>query len=149
MLAPDCIRWMAHHHGSTRLGQANHVRLIIIVLFILLAGCDGSGVTQTSQTEHYTVQLNLDGTGFGQRTATITVNDVAGQPVVADQVVISPVMEQMGMLAPEATAQATEPGRYQAKGEFFSMIGEWQLNVRVSVGGKEEIARFVVQAVQE
>lgn len=109
----------------------------------------GSGITQTSKTAHYTVQLALDGTGFGQSTAMIMVTDTAGQPVVANEVVLSPVLESMGMAAPETIARPTDPGDYEAKGEFFSMIGEWHLDVRVNVAGNEEVARFTVLATQE
>ena len=122
--------------------------IAVPMLFVLLTACANSGITQTSKTAHYTVQLALDGTGFGQRTATIMVTDTAGQPVVANEVVLSPVMESMGMAAPETIAQPTDPGDYEAKGEFFSMIGEWELDVRVNVGGNEEIARFTVLATQ-
>ena len=123
--------------------------IILVALLVCLVACGGSGIRQTAQTQHYTVQLNLDSTGFGERTATIEVHNTDGQPVVADQVVLSPVMEQMGMAAPEATADMIAPGRYQAKGEFFSMIGEWQVDVRVTVRAMEEVARFNVQAIQE
>ena len=67
----------------------------------------------------------------------------------ADEVVLAPVMESMGMAAPETIAQPTDPGDYQAKGEFFSMIGEWRINVRVNVGGNEEVARFTIQTTQQ
>jgi len=33
-------------------------------------------------------------------------------------------------------------------GEFFSMSGEWDVDVRVSAGGSEEVANFKVQATQ-
>lgn len=128
------------------------VRRILILAALtslaLLAGCGGSGVTQTTKTEHYSVQLSLDGTDFGERTATIAVNDFAGQPITADAVVLSPVMQQMGMAAPEMTAQMIAPGRYQVKGEFFSMVGEWRMDVRVSVGGNDEVADFRIQVAQ-
>ena len=75
----------------------------------------------------------------------IAVNDHSGQPAAVDQVVLAPVMEAMGMASPELTALPTSPGRYQIKGEFFAMIGEWQVNVRVSAAGKEDLARFVFQ----
>jgi len=122
---------------------------IVTILFASLSACGGSGITQTSKTAHYTVQLALDGTGFGRRTATITITDTSGQPVIANEVVLTPVMESMGMAAPESIAQPTDPGDYQAQGEFFSMIGEWQLDVRVNVDGNEEIARFAVQATEQ
>jgi hypothetical protein len=113
----------------------------------MLAAC-GSGITQTAQTERYSVAITLDSASFGERTATIVVNDRAGQPAAVDQVVIAPVMESMGMASPELTAQSSAPGRYQVKGEFFSMIGEWEVDVRVSAAGKDDRARFVFQVQQ-
>jgi hypothetical protein len=92
--------------------------------------------------------MTLDSASFGERTATIAVNDRSGQPAAVDQVVLAPVMPSMGMASPELTAQPTAPGRYQIKGEFFSMIGEWQVNVRVSAAGKDDMARFLFQVQQ-
>jgi hypothetical protein len=121
--------------------------LYIVVVLLVLTACGGSGITQTTETDRYTVRLQLEGSGFGQRTAMIELSDESGQPVVADEVVVSPVMEEMGMAAPEVPAQQVAPGRYEARGEFFSMLGEWQLlDVRVSAGGAEEVARFIVEA---
>jgi hypothetical protein len=122
------------------------VRFIMLALF--LSACGGSGITQTARTQHYTVQLTLDGAGFGQRQATVEVHDAAGNPVAADQVVLASVMRQMGMAAPETIAQSTAPGRYQATGEFFSMIGDWELDVRVGAGGTEEVATFTIPVTQ-
>jgi hypothetical protein len=121
--------------------------LFFALLAFTLASC-GGGITQTAQTERYNIAITLDSASFGERTATIAVDDRAGQPAAVDQVVLAPVMESMGMASPELTAQATAPGRYQVKGEFFSMIGEWQVNVRVSAAGKDDTARFVFQVQQ-
>ena len=118
--------------------------LLAALMLVTLAGCGGSGITETSRTEHYNVQLSLDGAGFGERTATIDVSDLSGKPVSADQVVLSSVMQQMGMASPEVTAQPVAPGRYQARGEFFSMVGEWNVAVRVSAGGTVETASFKI-----
>jgi YtkA-like len=123
--------------------------LLAIAVVLALAACGGSGITQTNQTQHYKVQLTLDGTGFGERTATVDVTDLAGQPVAADQVVLAPVMRQMGMLSPEMTAQQVAPGRYQAKGEFFSMAGAWEVDVRISAGGQEEVSSFTFDVAQQ
>jgi hypothetical protein len=120
---------------------------LLVLLLLTLAAC-GSGITQTAQTERYKIELTLDQASFGERTATIAVNDLSGQPAAVDKVVLAPVMESMGMASPELTAQPTGPGRYQIKAEFFSMIGEWQVDVRVSAAGKDDTARFVFQ-VQE
>ena len=43
----------------------------IAVLGAILVACGGEGVTQTTQTQRYNVQLTLDSLRFGQRTATI------------------------------------------------------------------------------
>jgi len=125
-----------------------HLVILSLVLLFTLAACAGSGISQTAQTERYTVEMTLDSASFGERTATVAVSDRAGQPATVDQVVLAPVMEAMGMASPELTAQPSGPGRYQAKGEFFSMLGEWHVNVRVSAGGKDDTARFIFQ-VQE
>jgi len=124
-----------------------HLVILSLVLLFTLAAC-GSGITQTAQTERYTIAITLDSASFGERTATIAVDDRSGQPAAVDQVVLAPVMASMGMAAPELIAQSTAPGRYQVKGEFFSMIGEWQVNVRVSAAGKDDMARFLFQVQQ-
>ena len=116
---------------------------------VLLTACGGNGFAQTADTTSYHIQLNLDGVDFGQHTATVVVQDKSGQPAAVDQVVIAPLMESMGMVSPEQVAQPLGGGRYQAKGEFFSMLGEWEVDVRVSAGGKEELARFKVPVQQE
>jgi hypothetical protein len=124
------------------------ITVISIGLLVLLAACGGSGITQTTRTDHYNVQLSLDGAGFDERTATIEITDLAGQPVTADQVVLSPTMKSMGMASPEAPAQMVQPGRYQARSAFFSMLGEWDVDVRVSAGGAEEVASFKIMVEQ-
>jgi hypothetical protein len=121
--------------------------LLLITCILMLAAC-GSGITQTAQTERYSVQLTLDGASFGEHTATIEVRDRSNQPVDGAQVAVAPLMEVMGMASPEQTAQPLGGGRYQVKGEFFSMIGEWDVDVRVSAGGKDDTARFKIQVQQ-
>jgi hypothetical protein len=119
-----------------------------LVLALALAGCGGSDYTQSAQTDSYQVQLGLDGTNFDEHTATIEVRDKSNQPVDGAEVVVASLMQAMGMVSPEQTAQPQGSGRYLVKGAFFSMIGEWEFDVRISAGGKEEIARFKVP-VQE
>lgn len=122
--------------------------LSAILVAFTLAACGDSGAVQTAKTDHYTIQLGLNGTGFGERVATIQILDEAGQPASVEQIVIVPVMEQMGMASPEVAAQPLSSGYYQAKGEFFPMIGEWTVRVRVSAGGNEEVATFKFQVTQ-
>ena len=116
-----------------------------IVAAFMLVACGESDAVQTGKTAHYTIQLGLSGTGFGERTATIQIVDEAGQPASVTQIVVEPVMEQMGMAAPEVVAEPLSSGYYQAKGVVLSMIGEWSVRVRVTAGGNEEIATFKVQ----
>src|SRR5689334_2886983 len=110
--------------GTLILGRSSFVirrssfLLFALLLAFALASC-GGGITQTAQTERYTVALTLDGASFGEHTATIAVNDHSGQPATVDQVVLAPVMPSMGMADPEMMAQATGPGRYEVKGDFF------------------------------
>ena len=123
--------------------------ILLALVLILLAACGGSGYSQSIQTGSYSVRLALDGTNFDEHTATIELSDKAGQPVEGAQVVVAPLMASMGMAAPEQAAQPLGSGRYQSKGAFFSMIGEWEFDVRVSAGGQpEEIARFKVPVQQ-
>jgi hypothetical protein len=119
-------------------------RTILFIAAVLLAACGAQGA-QTAQTERYTVSLRLEGAGVGEQVATIEVTDRQGRPVAADQVVIAPVMRDMGMASPEVAAQPVAPGRYTAGGLLFPMLGEWQLDVRVAAGGVEETVTFTVQ----
>jgi hypothetical protein len=131
------------HHSPFVIRHSSFVISAVLLVFTL-AAC-GSGISQTAQTERYTVALTLDSASFGERTATIAVDDRAGQPAAVDEVVLAPVMESMGMASPELVAQPTAPGRYQVKGDFFSMLGEWQVKVRISAAGKDDLAQFLFQ----
>lgn len=122
---------------------------LMVVASLLLAACGGSGFAQTVDTASYRVQLNLDGADFNEHTATITVQDKAGKAATVDQVVVAPIMEAMGMASPEQAAQPLGDGRYQVKGTFFSMLGSWEFDVRISAGGNEEVARFTVPVQQQ
>jgi hypothetical protein len=53
------------------------------------------------------------------------------------------------MTGPSVVAEEIEPGRFEAKGELFTMLGEWNLAVRVEGGSADpdEQAMFTVEAV--
>ena len=100
--------WGAAAQRRSATGTSDVIRHSVFVIFALLlvftvAAC-GSGITQTAQTQRYTVGLTLDSASFGERTATIVVNDRAGQPAAVDEVVLTPVMESMGMAIPRIRA---------------------------------------------
>lgn len=122
------------------------VRMILCgLLAALLGACGQSGITQTNKTERYTVVLVLDNAAMGMRTFTLNISDQAGAPVSAESVVIAPVMREMGMASPEVTAPMVEPGAYQVQADPFSMLGEWQLDVRIAAGGSEDTTTFTVE----
>lgn len=123
--------------------SAGGALLAAIVVAALLVACGGGA--QSIQTDSYTVTLRLEGAGVGERTATIDIADRQGRPAAPDAVVLAPVMRDMGMASPEVTAQPSGPGRYTARAPFFSMLGEWELDVRVTAGGADETASFTVQ----
>ena len=128
------------------------MRRLVIAMFmvgalIIVSACGESApVSQMGQTQRYKIQFSLDGTGLGERIATIALSDLGGQPIAAEQVAVLPTMQQMGMTSPEVVAQQVAPGRYQAKSEFFTMLGDWEVGVRVKDRGIEETATFKIHA---
>jgi hypothetical protein len=118
------------------------------IVAVALAGACTQPQPQSLQadTPSYHVQLDLDAASLGQRTATIEITDTRGDPVDAEQVVVTPTMAEMGMTRPTLVADEIEPGRYQATGELFTMLGEWTLTVRVESAGADDEATFTVEA---
>jgi hypothetical protein len=119
-------------------------RLLLLAALSFLAACGPGAVTQTNKTERYTVQFSVDKPTIGARVFTIGVNDASGAPVTADQVVVAPVMREMGMASPEMVATPAGAGRYTAQGDSFSMLGEWQIEVRITAGGQDDTTTFIV-----
>ena len=119
----------------------------IVVLLVGLVGCGPTSATsQTFKTERHIVQLALDGTGLGERVATIDIKTLDNQPIADGDIVVAPAMRQMAMSSPAVTAHQVAPGRYEARGEFFTMLGEWQLAVQVHTQAGQDMAMFNVRA---
>lgn len=119
--------------------------LLLLLVSLSLVACGQGPITQTNKTERYTVTMTIDRAQVGPRTVTIAVSDPAGAPADVELVVLAPVMTEMGMAEPELTAARVAPGRYEVRGEPFSMLGIWELNVRISAGGAEETTTFLVE----
>ena len=104
-------------------------------------------LTLTRQTQNYAVQLDLDAATLGLRTATIQVSALNGRGPAIKTVKLMPSMRDMHMLGPEFEAARGEGGRYQAQGEFFTMLGKWEIDVRIVSENAQEVAVFKVTAV--
>lgn len=128
----------------TARGRCRVLRLLplLVAVLVALAACGSGAVVQTAQTARYTVQLSVEGAQVGKGTATVELRDTSGQPATVDSVVLAPTMKSMGMASPEVAAQPVAPGRYRAEEITFSMLGDWELDVRVTAGGSEETAAF-------
>lgn len=117
------------------------------IVAVAFAGACGQPQPQSLQadTASYHVQLDLDAASLGQRTATIEITDSRGDPVDAEEVVVTPAMAAMGMTGETLVANEIEPGRYRATGALFTMLGEWTLTVRVESAGTDDEATFTVE----
>ena len=121
-----------------------------VALVAIAAACqEPEPLSLESETQSYRVQLDLDGASLGRRTATIEVTDANRRPVAAEHVVVSAIMADMDMTGPSVVADEVRTGRYEAKGEFFTMLGEWTLAVRIDGGDttSDEQAVFTLDAV--
>jgi hypothetical protein len=133
------------HAARDRCRVLRLLPLLIVALAVLAACASGGQPPQTAQTARYSVQLSVEGAKLGDAAATVEVRDAAGQPAQVESVVVAPTMKSMGMASPEVTAQQVSPGRFRAEGITFSMLGDWELDVRVAAGGSEDTAMFKVQ----
>ncbi|MDF2760423.1 MAG: hypothetical protein K0S99_3057 [Thermomicrobiales bacterium] len=66
----------------------------------------------------------------------VDVRDPDGAPLPDARVVIFAEMAGMGQAGQGTPAEEVEPGRYVARGVSLSMVGDWQVTVRVSPRGQ-------------
>ncbi|MBO0870217.1 MAG: hypothetical protein J2P15_16795 [Micromonosporaceae bacterium] len=105
---------------------------------LMLTACQAPPpVSLQKKTASYSVTLNLDSPTLGQRTATIQLS--GPEP---SRVVVAPSMRTMKMTGADAVATKVGNGRYQARGDFFPMLGDWNLEVRISGPTGLEVATF-------
>jgi len=91
-------------------------------------------ITLQGETAAYHVRLDLDAATLGRRVVTVEVADAADQAVAA-QVDLHTSMPEMRMVGPAVRMEQTGPGRYEASGDLFTMLGDWTVTVRVSEPG--------------
>ena len=111
----------------------------------LLTGCGSKAVTQTNETGHFSIAMSLDAAALGQRSIDLHIRDKAGADTDVEEMIVAPVMREMGMASPEMRAQRIAVGQYRVTGEPFSMTGIWELDVRVVFQGQEETSIFKVE----
>jgi mono/diheme cytochrome c family protein len=71
------------------------------------------------------VTLQLDDAALGPRVIDVLITDVAGMPIDASEVRLRFSMTEMDMGTIETAAERVSPGRFQARGPFFTMAGRW------------------------
>jgi hypothetical protein len=121
-----------------------------VLALVLAAGAcsQPSPVSLQAKTASYDVELDLDGASLGRRSASIEVTASGSrEPDEIEQVTVSTVMADMNMPAASLVADEIEPGRYEARDELFTMLGDWTLTVRIEGTGFDEEAQFTVEAV--
>lgn len=119
--------------------------LVLVSAVLTLAACQTpTPVTLHATTASYTVDLDLDAASPGARTATI---HVAGAGAAPSEVTLTTVMVHMKHPGPTVQASRLDDGQYQARGEFFTMLGAWHIEVRLHGPAGPEVALFEVTAV--
>jgi len=108
----------------------------IVVLLIAVVGLGGwligrnsrplaTGVAQTAAAGDLRVTLRIDDTTVGTRVIDVTVADAEGQPADVSDLRLRFSMRDMNMGLSEIQAQPVGRGHFQARGQFFSMVGNW------------------------
>lgn len=115
--------------------------LCLFTLVMLLTAC-ATTPAMTQQTASYTVTLSFDTLAVGDRAATVEVRDSSG-PVDTAEVIFTPTMLSMGMASPETVAKPIGNGRYTSDTILLSMVGDWELDVKITRDGTSETARFL------
>ncbi|MFG1708641.1 FixH family protein [Nonomuraea sp. M3C6] len=121
----------------------------VVTVILVGAGQAPSPVSLRAQTADYHVRLDLDGASLGRRIATVHVAGADGRPVAPADIDVRATMSTMGMTGELLRARQIAPGRYEANGELFSMLGDWTVTVRISKPGPNptQEALFAVTAV--
>jgi mono/diheme cytochrome c family protein/Tol biopolymer transport system component len=95
-----------------------------------------SGVAQTAKAGDVSVTLRLDDTVLGQRVIDVMVSDSAGKPADVGAVRLRFAMADMDMGNSEIIAQPIGAGHFQARGQFFTMAGNWAVEATLLRDGQ-------------
>jgi Tol biopolymer transport system component/mono/diheme cytochrome c family protein len=95
-----------------------------------------TGVAQTAQAGGMSVTLRMDAAAIGQRVLDVTIADGAGKPADIGAVRLRFTMIGMDMGNIEVDAQPIGTGHFQARGQFFSMAGDWTVEATLLRDGQ-------------
>ena len=127
-----------------RLAAAAGVLAALVLAAVLLwPGDDSTEMVGGTASYAITVEPDAD-PAVGDNAMTVRVRDKDGGPVAADEVVVEPVMPEMGHTEPAVTATGVGAGDYRATGARLSMAGTWEITVTVRRSGTTESAAFPV-----
>ncbi|HEX5689692.1 MAG TPA: c-type cytochrome, partial [Roseiflexaceae bacterium] len=94
-----------------------------------------AGITQSVQAGDLRVTMSIDEAALGDRTVGVTIADANGAPVDVQSVQLRFTMTEMDMGVVETDAESQGSGRYQARGPFFTMVGDWKIDARLARDG--------------
>jgi mono/diheme cytochrome c family protein len=83
--------------------------------------------SQTVEAGGLRVTLQLDAGGVGSRDITVLIDGADGRPADVEAVQLRLSMAEMDMGVADIQAQRLGPGRFQARGALFSMVGRWDV----------------------
>jgi mono/diheme cytochrome c family protein/Tol biopolymer transport system component len=95
-----------------------------------------AGVAQTTKAGELSVTLRMDEAALGQRVVDLIIADAAGKPVDVGEVRLRFTMLGMDMGNTEIAAEPVDTGHFQARGQFFTMAGDWSVEATLLRDGK-------------
>lgn len=112
---------------------------LVLIAGLVIVGRSGTEhwTVLKAGSERYRVELSLGERRTGVIDAELVVRDAGGRPAELTGVTLAGVMPSMGHAMSELTTTAAGPGRYRARGELFTMTGQWEVVIRLA--GSDEI----------
>ncbi|HEX5688518.1 MAG TPA: c-type cytochrome, partial [Roseiflexaceae bacterium] len=98
-----------------------------------------AGAAQSAQAGDLRVTMSLDEAVLGERTVGVAVTDANGAPVDVQSVQLRFTMTEMDMGVVEADAESLGRGKYQVRGPFFTMVGDWKIDAMLARDGASPV----------
>lgn len=116
------------------------VRILLLVLFISLTGCQTSGEDQPDITFDWGIEPSPP--RVGETTINLTLRDSTGHLISGADIKLEGNMSHPGMKPVITTAKQQEPGKYTADFEF-TMAGDWFIIVTTSLGDSSQVEKQI------